>query len=63
MADETYTTKFIIEHVTDKAILVKNMGNDVWLPLSQIEVEGELITDELVEVTMPEWLALKKDLI
>ena len=63
MSDETYTTSFMIEHVTDKAILVKEAGNDIWLPLSMIEIEGELLTGELVVVTMPEWLALKKDLI
>ncbi len=49
---------------TDRAILVSEEGDErdaVWLPLSQCEVE--ILKDGIVEVAMPEWLALDKGLI
>ena len=49
---------------TDKAILVSDDGdpsNGVWLPKSQIEFVE--LGQSIVEVTMPEWLALDKGLI
>jgi hypothetical protein len=48
---------------TNKAILVSNYGvaeNAVWVPKSQCEFE---IKNNLVEVTMPEWLAIDKGLV
>lgn len=68
MADETFEQSFIIEHITEKAILVKEAGEDIWLPISQIKVEGEEIeaadleVGELYSIIMPEWLAKKKGL-
>jgi len=42
-------------HVTDGKV-------NVWLPWSQIEVENNAEND-LVAVTMPEWLAIDKGLV
>jgi len=52
--------------ITDKAICV-TMDDDVespekiWLPKSQIEFENSGIM--LVEVTLPEWLAIEKGMV
>lgn len=53
----------IIVHRTAKAVLVKDTedAEPVWLPLSQVEVDGEPGT--VGEVTLPEWLATEKGLI
>jgi hypothetical protein len=48
---------------TEKAILVSDDGEEesaVWLPLSQVEIE-EKGGNELV-ITMPEWLAINKEI-
>lgn len=53
-----------VHHRTDKAILVSDDGDRdkaVWLPLSQIEIEER--AKGIVEVTLPEWLAMDKGLI
>lgn len=49
-------------HRTASAILVTDGGPEVWLPLSQIEVR-ETDKADIVEITLPEWLALDKGLI
>ena len=71
MSNEYYTMSAIIEQLapSGKAVRILDGGNDVWLPLSWIQVDGQSVDDasvpigEVVEITMPEWLALKKDLI
>lgn len=53
-----------LHHETPKAILVSEDGDKakaVWLPLSQVEVEPK--GNGIVEVTMPNWLAMEKGLI
>lgn len=50
-----------IKHMTDKAVLVSDGDNDVWLPLSQTEVEDN--GDGTGVVTIPEWLAIEKGLL
>lgn len=48
----------IIKHETEKSILVDNLkGKPIWLPKSQIEIQNAN------EISLPEWLALDKDLI
>lgn len=47
----------IVKHETDKAWLVNDGDNDVWLPKSQAE------SNEDGTFTMPEWLALEKRFI
>lgn len=53
----------IIVHRTDKAVRVKDAEDSepVWLPLSQVEVEGEV--GQIGEITLPDWLAQEKGLI
>ena len=46
---------------TDRAVLLFDGMREVWLPLSQIEIDGD--RPGVVEVAMPEWLALEKGLI
>lgn len=47
-----------IKHQTEKAILVTNLrGLNTWLPKSQIEINSEN------EISLPEWLAVDKELI
>lgn len=54
-----------VHHSTDKAILVSDTDDKdakkVWLPYSQIEVEMK--SEGIAEITMPEWLAMEKELI
>ena len=73
MTTEYYTLSAIIEQVahSGKAIRILDGGNDIWLPLSLIQVDKHPVDEanidakagELVDITMPEWLALKKGLI
>ena len=52
-----------VHHQTDRAILVSEEGEEkIWLPLSQIEVVIS-VDGFTATVTMPEWLALEKELI
>lgn len=53
-----------LHHRTEKAVLVSNNGDRekaIWLPIS--EIETEMKRGNLVEVTLPEWLAMEKGLI
>ena len=52
--------------ITQRAILLSENGRKedaVWLPLSQIEVEGSYIVGRLVTVFGPVWLLKKHGLI
>lgn len=53
----------LIKHQTEKAVLVAETEDDdgVWLPLSQVEVDGDV--GSIGTVTLPEWLALERGLI
>lgn len=53
----------IIVHRTERAVLVKDAehAEPKWLPLSQVEVEGE--PGGIGQVTLPEWLAIEKGLV
>jgi len=49
-----------IKHQTAVAVLVNDGDNDVWLPLSQVDIvedEGKTLAQ------MPEWLAIDKGLV
>jgi hypothetical protein len=53
-----------LHHITDRAILVSEDGNEnkaKWIPLSQCEVETK--PKGIVIVTMPEWLATDKGFV
>ena len=48
---------------TERAILVNDSDDPdkaVWLPKSQVEFEER---GDLIEVTMPEWLAIERGLV
>ena len=54
-----------LHYTTERAVLVSETGDPdkaVRLPLSQIEVT-ETKKSGIVEVSMPEWLALEKGLL
>lgn len=63
MKSNVMDLEVIIAHQTDKAVLVKEYEQDkgTWLPLSQVEVDGDV--GDYGTVTIPEWLALDKGLI
>lgn len=51
---------------TEKAILFSDSGEKkdaVWLAKSQIEFERDPKRERFVTVTLPEWLALERELI
>ena len=67
--DETSITVEVVYHYrTAKALLVSTDGfrdEGVWLPLSQIRMDGypeDLEEGEMFFVTIPEWLAEDKGL-
>lgn len=47
-----------IVHETDKAVLLDDGVTTQWLPRSKVDVEP--ISEQFVEVFMPEWLAKEK---
>jgi len=50
-----------IKYETDKAILLFDGKKEVWVPKSQIEdMERE---KNMITITIPEWLAIEKELI
>lgn len=50
---------------TDKAMLCDIEGQEVWIPVSQIDEDGTDISEEGDEGTLviPEWLSIEKGLI
>jgi len=64
-ATETTELSMVLHHKTARAVLVSDTGEKddaVWLPLSQISV-GQDSVDDILQITMPEWLAKDKGLI
>lgn len=47
-----------VRHETDKAYLVYDGKKTVWLPKSQVQ-----LSDDKKTITMPEWLAIDKELV
>ncbi len=52
-----------IKFETDKAILFYDGSKEVWLPKSQIEDIDLESASPLASITIPEWLAYKKEMI
>lgn len=54
-----------MKHETDRAILVLDGDREVWLPKSQVSIEGDEFPEpgESAELFVPEWLAKEKGLI
>ncbi len=64
--DQMYVdVKGTLHHMTDKAILFSEDGErKVWLPKSRTQIDYLSNNGgQLVEITIPEWLALEKGLI
>ncbi len=59
--DDMITIHADILQLTNSAVLAKCEGEDVWLPLSQIDFCGER-GDTSVPITLPAWLAEEKGL-
>lgn len=49
-------------HKTERAILVEDGDQEVWLPKSQIKFDAAN-AGETISVELPEWLAMKNGLI
>lgn len=65
MRSNVIDLELFIHHRTDRAIMVSDDGEKdgaVWLPLSQIEVEMNVV-GETDTITLPEWLAKERGLI
>ncbi len=66
MKSNVVDLKCMLHHRTDKAVLLSDDGvreNAVWLALSQIEIDGEAMPGQPVEIVCPVWLAQEKGLI
>lgn len=51
-----------LRHETDNAILISDDGKrGIWLPKSQVEFEP--VDGKTGIVTLPEWLAIEKELV
>lgn len=63
MPKELYDASFELYGETEKAIRVSDDGGETfhWLPKSQIEYEMK--QGQVVEVTMPAWLAKEKGIV
>lgn len=65
--NNTFTTTMVLKHTTAKAYLLdEGDGTEHWMPRSQVTVEptgSEHDGMPMVEVTMPEWLAVKRELV
>jgi len=63
---ESVSLDVYIERRSARAVLVENLkGEGVWVPISQIHYfeRGVLEPGEDVEIWIPEWLAMEKELI
>ena len=58
-AGEEYT--LLVKHETDKAVLVNDGDEDIWLPKSKIDYD-EIEAGEECNFLIPEWLAVDKGL-
>lgn len=55
----------IYQYHTEKAVCVRaeEGSKDVWLPLSQVEVEGDKVRGKVITVTGPQSLFEEKELV
>lgn len=53
----------VVKFITEKALLMVIEDMEMWLPLSQIEVDDDPIIGMPLTVDVPEWLAEKNDLL
>lgn len=63
---ELVDLRMIIKHKTGAAYLVApetDQSREIWLPRSQVECERDAMHPHIFIVTMPEWLAIEKELV
>lgn len=66
--NDTISVSLFFQTMTERAVCVREDidGDDVWLPLSQIEMAGDgddYDRGDPIEIEAPEWLLLDKGLI
>jgi hypothetical protein len=64
--EETVEVCVTFVRLTDRAVLVNDCAKGAWLPLSQIECDEDLSAfaeGDVLEMSLPEWLAREKGLI
>ena len=61
----TTSISVIFQHATARAVCVRETedGEDIWLPLSQIEVDDDAERGEEIDLTAPDWLLEDKGLL
>ena len=64
MSDRLFDITLHLHAETEKAVLVSETGDSkdaIWVPKSQCEIEHK--KGNVVEVTLPEWLATEKGFV
>ena len=65
MKGETVDIEMMVHRITPDAVLCSTDGdidNSVWLPKKLLRAEEEFQAGKAQILTMPEWLAYKKDI-
>lgn len=62
LSDNYVDVEVLIKRETEKAVLLNDGDNDVWLPKSMCSTNG-LEVNETGKVTMPRWVAEEKGLV
>ena len=63
MSNKLIEVAVTILHETVMAFLVDDGINQVWLPKSQIKDHEDISIGETLEIEIPEWLAIDKEII
>lgn len=65
MRSDLHGIEVIYQTKTQLAVCVRETEDeeDVWLPRSQVEIEGQHVRGHVVKLTAPEWLLTEKGLI
>lgn len=62
--DQNYVEfEVLLRHTTEKAILIFDGDQEVWITKSQMEEPMEHLGKGMVRFVIPEWLAIEKELI
>lgn len=65
MKSDLIDIEVIFQAATDRAYCVREFegGEDIWLPKSKCQIDGEEKRGAVVPLTAPEWLLMEKGLI
>lgn len=62
-----WTGDVLVKHATEKALLVEHEGEELWIPLSQIDGDSEIYAEHQVGeegvLVVTDWLAEQKGLV